>query len=148
MHYWPTWQEMIATLPPGEQAEIAALLAGRGDDPPPRTAPPPDVRGGTGPRRSLATTPGRPGPAAPPALVAQRTEQLPLRGRSEVRVLAAHVNESLRALRDPGLDLADVLCQLILDIRRILVHPDLQNYVKLAAIQSAVDELAPPPGRP
>ena len=58
------------------------------------------------------------------------------------------MNESLRALRDPGLDLADVLCQLILDIRRILVHPDLQNYVKLAAIQSAVDELAPPPGRP
>ena len=55
------------------------------------------------------------------------------------------MNESLRALRDPGLDLADVLCQLILDIRRILVHPDLQNHVNLAAIQVAVDELAPPP---
>ena len=57
MHYWPTWQEMIATLPPGEQAEIAALLAGCGETP--RTAPPPDVRGGTGNRRSMATTPGR-----------------------------------------------------------------------------------------
>ena len=55
------------------------------------------------------------------------------------------MHESLRALRDPRLDLADVLCQLILDVRRILVHPDLQNHVKLAAIQSAVDELAPPP---
>ena len=32
MHYWPTWQEMIATLPPGEQAEIAALLTGCGED--------------------------------------------------------------------------------------------------------------------
>ena len=55
------------------------------------------------------------------------------------------MNESLRALRDPGLDLASVLCQLILDIRRILVHPDLQNAVKLRAIAEAVDELAPPP---
>lgn len=58
------------------------------------------------------------------------------------------MNESLRALRDPGLDLASALCQLILDIRRILMHPDLQNHVKLAAIQSAVDELAPPPPPP
>ena len=56
------------------------------------------------------------------------------------------MNESLQALRDPDLDLAAVLCQLILDIRRILVHPDLQNHVKLSAIQGAVDELAPPPG--
>ena len=55
------------------------------------------------------------------------------------------MNESLRALRDPGLDLASVLCQLILDIRRILVHPDLQNAVKLRAIAEAVDGLAPPP---
>ena len=60
--------------------------------------------------------------------------------------LNVRMNESLRALRDPGLDLASVLCQLILDIRLILVHPDLQNHVKLAAIQEAVDELAPPPG--
>ena len=58
------------------------------------------------------------------------------------------MNESLRALRDPGLDLASALCQLILDIRRILMHPDLQNHVKLSAIQSAVDELAPPPPPP
>ena len=55
------------------------------------------------------------------------------------------MHESLAPLRDPRLDLADVLCQLILDIRRILVHPDLQNHVKLAAIRAAVDELAPPP---
>jgi len=59
--------------------------------------------------------------------------------------LLTHVNESLRPLRDPDLDLAAVLCQLILDIRRILVHPDLQNHVKLSAIATAVDELAPPP---
>jgi hypothetical protein len=39
-----------------------------------------------------------------------------------------------------------VLCQLILDIRRILVQPELPNHVKLSAIQTAVDELAPPPG--
>jgi hypothetical protein len=55
------------------------------------------------------------------------------------------MHETLKALRDPRLDLADVLCQLILDIRRILVHPDLQNHVKLRAIAEAVDELAPPP---
>ena len=56
------------------------------------------------------------------------------------------MNETLRALRDPRLDLAGVLCDLILDIRRILIHPDLQNHAKLAAIAGAVDELAPPPG--
>ena len=55
------------------------------------------------------------------------------------------VQETLRPLRDPRLDLCDVLCQLIMDIRRILVHPDLQNAVKLRAIAEAVDELAPPP---
>lgn len=55
------------------------------------------------------------------------------------------VNESLAALRDPRLDLAAVLCDLILDIRRVLAHPDLQNAVKLAAIAGLVDELAPPP---
>ena len=56
------------------------------------------------------------------------------------------VNESLTRLRDPRLDLAAVLCELILAIRRVLVHPDLQNAVKLAAIRELVDELAPPPG--
>lgn len=35
--YPPTWQEMIATLPSGEQAEIVAALAGR-DDPGPAPA--------------------------------------------------------------------------------------------------------------
>ena len=53
--------------------------------------------------------------------------------------------ESLAPLRDPRLDQADMLCGLIKDIRRILIHPDLQNQVKLAAIETAVDELAPPP---
>jgi hypothetical protein len=28
----PSWQEMLGTLPPGEQAEIGALLAGCGQD--------------------------------------------------------------------------------------------------------------------
>jgi hypothetical protein len=58
------------------------------------------------------------------------------------------MHESLNRLRDPDLDLTSVLCQLILDIRRILIHPDLQNHVKLSAIQTAVDELAPPPPVP
>jgi hypothetical protein len=58
------------------------------------------------------------------------------------------VNESLNRLRDPGLDLCDILCQLILDIRRILIHPDLQLHVKLRLIAEAVDELAPPPPPP
>ena len=56
------------------------------------------------------------------------------------------MNESLARLHDPRLDLASMLCQLILDIRRILIHPDLANHVKLAAIAEAVDELAPAPG--
>lgn len=55
------------------------------------------------------------------------------------------MHETLNRLRDPRLDLAGILCDLILDIRRILAHPDLQNHVKLAAIAEAVDELAPPP---
>ncbi len=32
MVIWPSWQEMLGTLPPGERAEIAALLAGYGED--------------------------------------------------------------------------------------------------------------------
>jgi hypothetical protein len=55
------------------------------------------------------------------------------------------VQETLRPLRDPRLDQADMLCDLICDIRRILIHPDLPNHRKLAAIAEAVDELAPPP---
>ena len=54
------------------------------------------------------------------------------------------MQESLRPLRDPRLDQAAILCDLIKDIRRILVQP-VQNHVKLSAIQQAVDELAPPP---
>ena len=55
------------------------------------------------------------------------------------------MHETLKPLRDPRLDQAEMLCDLIKDIRRILIHPDLQNAVKLAAIAEAVDELAPPP---
>ena len=56
------------------------------------------------------------------------------------------MNETLKPLRDPRLDQAEMLCDLIKDIRRILIHPDLRNDVKLRAIAEAVDELAPPPG--
>ena len=56
------------------------------------------------------------------------------------------MHESLNALRDPRLDTVNMLCQLVLDIRRILVQPELPNHVKLSANQTAVDELAPPPG--
>ena len=55
------------------------------------------------------------------------------------------MNESLAPLRDPRLDQAAMLCDLIKDIRKILIHPGLQNAVKLSAIARAVDELAPPP---
>lgn len=55
------------------------------------------------------------------------------------------VDESLAALRNAQLVQADMLCDLILEIRRILIAPDMQNHVKLAAIAEAVDELAPPP---
>lgn len=57
------------------------------------------------------------------------------------------MHETLKPLRSPKVSgiLADMLCDLIIDIRRILIHPDLPNHVKLAAIAEAVDELAPPP---
>ena len=55
------------------------------------------------------------------------------------------MQETLRPLRDPRLDQAEMLCDLIMDIRRILIHPDLPNHAKLACIAEAVDELAPPP---
>jgi hypothetical protein len=56
------------------------------------------------------------------------------------------MNQTLAPLRDPKISgiLADLLCDLIIDIRRILVQPT-QNHVKLAAIAAAIDELAPPP---
>jgi hypothetical protein len=58
------------------------------------------------------------------------------------------MNDSLTWLRDPGTQpaLPDLLCGLIRDIRLILVHPDLANATKLAAITQAVDQMAPPPG--
>ena len=55
------------------------------------------------------------------------------------------MQETLAPLRDPRLDHAAILCDLISDIRRILAHPDLGNAGKLKAITEAVDELAPPP---
>ena len=54
------------------------------------------------------------------------------------------MHETLTPLRDPRLDQAEMLCDLIKDIRRILIQP-MQNHVKLACIAEAVDELAPPP---
>ena len=58
------------------------------------------------------------------------------------------MNDSLEWLRDPATEpaLPDLLCGLIRDIRLILVHPDLANAAKLAAITQAVDQMAPPPG--
>jgi hypothetical protein len=57
------------------------------------------------------------------------------------------MQESLAWLRDPApdLDLAGVLIGLILEIRRIVVHPDLQLDGQLLAIMETVDLLAPPP---
>ena len=58
------------------------------------------------------------------------------------------MDDSLAWLRDPETDdaLRDVLCGLIRDIRMILVHPDLGNAAKLAAITDTVGRLASPPG--
>jgi hypothetical protein len=55
---------------------------------------------------------------------------------------------SLAWLREPDASAAvsDLLCGLIRDIRLILIHPDLGNAGKLAAITETVDLLAPPPG--
>jgi hypothetical protein len=55
------------------------------------------------------------------------------------------VQETLRPLRDPRLDQAEILCQLIMDIRRILNYHGLPVHIRLARIAEAVDELAPPP---
>jgi hypothetical protein len=57
--------------------------------------------------------------------------------------------ETLERFREPKVAgiLADLLCGLIVDIRRILMQPT-QNHVKLALIAQAVDELAPPPPPP
>jgi hypothetical protein len=58
------------------------------------------------------------------------------------------MEESLAWLRSPETApaLSDLLCGLIRDIRLILVHSDLGNASKLAAITETVDQLAPPPG--
>jgi hypothetical protein len=58
------------------------------------------------------------------------------------------MNETLTWLRDPATEAAlpDLVCGLIRDIRLILIHPDLANAAKLAAITQAVDQMAPPPG--
>lgn len=54
------------------------------------------------------------------------------------------MRDSLTAFRDSNLDLASILCQLVLDIRQILVCES-PTTAKLAAIAEAVDELGPPP---
>src|ERR1700741_2278950 len=58
------------------------------------------------------------------------------------------MNYSLAWLREPGMEhaLPDLITGMIREIRLILVHPDLGNAAKLAAITDAVDLLAPPPG--
>ena len=58
------------------------------------------------------------------------------------------MEESLAWLRSPETApaLSDLLCGLIRDIRLILVHSDLGNASKLAAITETVDQLAPAPG--
>ncbi len=55
---------------------------------------------------------------------------------------------SLSWLREPDVEdaLPDLITGMIRDIRLILVHPDLGNAAKLAAIAEAVDQFAPPPG--
>ena len=56
------------------------------------------------------------------------------------------MNETLAPLRSPKISgiLADLLCDLIIEIRRIQMQP-WQNAVKLRAISEAVDKIAPPP---
>jgi hypothetical protein len=58
------------------------------------------------------------------------------------------MDDSLTWLRDSAAEpaLPALLCGLIRDIRLILVHPDLANAAKLAAITQTVDLMAPPPG--
>jgi hypothetical protein len=58
------------------------------------------------------------------------------------------MNYSLAWLREPDMEhaLPDLITGMIREIRLILVHPDLGNAAKLAAITSTVDLLAPPPG--
>jgi hypothetical protein len=58
------------------------------------------------------------------------------------------MNDSLTWLRDPATEpaLPYLLTGLIRDIRLTLIHPDLGNAAKLAAITQTVDQLAPPPG--
>lgn len=58
------------------------------------------------------------------------------------------MNYSLAWLREPDIEhaLPDLITGMIREIRLILVHPDLGNAAKLAAITDTVDLLAPPPG--
>src|SRR5258708_196456 len=58
------------------------------------------------------------------------------------------MNYSLAWLREPDMEhaLPDLITGMIREIRLILLHPDLGNAAKLAAITHTVDLLAPPPG--
>ena len=50
-----------------------------------------------------------------------------------------------RFRREPQTVLCQMLEQLIMDIRRTLIHPDMPNAAKLAHIEALVNEQAPPP---
>lgn len=56
------------------------------------------------------------------------------------------MNESYARIRLLSRDeLAENICGLIREARRILIHPDLQGYAKLRALAKLMDEYAPPP---
>lgn len=46
---------------------------------------------------------------------------------------------------DPDLDLAGLMIDFIVDLRRLLIHPEMRLDAKLAAIEMRVNQLAPPP---
>jgi hypothetical protein len=46
---------------------------------------------------------------------------------------------------EPSEVLADVLTQLVTDIRRVLAHPEMSHYAKVLAMFEVVDTVAPPP---
>src|SRR5580692_7457482 len=51
----------------------------------------------------------------------------------------------VRSLRADA-DLTDMTTDLITAIRKVLIHPEMPNHLRLAEIAHLVDELAPPPG--
>jgi hypothetical protein len=57
------------------------------------------------------------------------------------------MDHTLAFLRDPdpGLDLGGLMIDFILDLRHLLMHPEMRLDDKLIAIERRVDQLAPPP---